>query len=96
MYLCGKAIHVSRPEDKAFKQVLGTPPGGHRRNVVEVPYQERYLLVYVFSWSLAIHGHSKDSSGLSDFPLNSHKKRIRPSFCPDQQHPARRQFFPFH
>jgi hypothetical protein len=26
MYLCGKAIHVSRREDKAFKQVLGAPP----------------------------------------------------------------------
>jgi len=36
MYLCGKAIHVSRRESKAFKQVLGTPPGGYRRNVVEV------------------------------------------------------------
>jgi len=23
MYRCGKAIHVSRREDKAFKQVLG-------------------------------------------------------------------------
>jgi len=29
MYLCGKAIHVSRREGKAFKPVLGTPPGGH-------------------------------------------------------------------
>src|ERR1700730_256934 len=36
MYLCGKAMHVSRGEGKAFKQVLGTPPGGYRRNVVEV------------------------------------------------------------
>src|SRR5882672_4641816 len=36
MYRCGKAIHVSRREDKAFKQVLGMPPGGFRRNVVEV------------------------------------------------------------
>jgi hypothetical protein len=36
MYLCGNAIHVSRREDKAFKQVLGTAPGGYRRNVVEV------------------------------------------------------------
>jgi len=36
MYCCGKAIHVSRREDKAFKQVLGMPPGGFRRNVVEV------------------------------------------------------------
>ena len=35
MYLCGKAIHVSRSEDKAFKK-SGTPPGGYRRNVVEV------------------------------------------------------------
>jgi hypothetical protein len=29
MYLAGKA----------FKQVLGTPPGGYRRNVVEVQQQ---------------------------------------------------------
>jgi hypothetical protein len=36
MYLCGKAIHASRHEDKPFKQVLGTPPDGYRRNVVEV------------------------------------------------------------
>ena len=36
MYCCGKAIHVSRREDKAFKQVLGMPPGGFRHNVVEV------------------------------------------------------------
>jgi hypothetical protein len=36
MYLCSKAIHVSRREDKAFKQLLGTPPGGHGRNEVEV------------------------------------------------------------
>jgi hypothetical protein len=36
MNLCGEAIHVSRREDKAFKQVLGTPPGGYPRNVVEV------------------------------------------------------------
>jgi hypothetical protein len=36
MYLCGKAIHISRPEGKAFKQVLGTPLGGYRRNMVEV------------------------------------------------------------
>lgn len=36
MYLCGKAIHASRREDKAFKQVLGTPPGGDGRNVVKV------------------------------------------------------------
>ena len=36
MYLCGKAIHVSRREGKAFKQVLGTQPAGYRRNVVEV------------------------------------------------------------
>jgi len=36
MYLCGKAIQVSRREDKAFKQVLGTPTGGYHRNVVEV------------------------------------------------------------
>src|SRR5467141_1357916 len=36
MCLCGKAIHVSRRESKAFKQVLCTPPGGYRRNVVEV------------------------------------------------------------
>jgi len=36
MYVCGKAIHVSRRESKAFKQVLGAPPGGYRRNVVEV------------------------------------------------------------
>jgi len=35
MYLCDKPIHVSRREDKAFQQVLGTPPGGYRRNVVE-------------------------------------------------------------
>jgi hypothetical protein len=27
MYFCDKAIHLSRPEDKAFKQVLGAPPG---------------------------------------------------------------------
>jgi hypothetical protein len=26
MYLCGKAIHVSRRKGKAFKQVLNTPP----------------------------------------------------------------------
>jgi hypothetical protein len=36
MYLCGKAMHVSRREGKTFKQVLGTLPGGYRRNVVEV------------------------------------------------------------
>jgi hypothetical protein len=36
MYLCGKAMHVSRREGKAFKQVLGTPPGGDRRNGVEL------------------------------------------------------------
>jgi hypothetical protein len=36
MYLCGKAIHVSRREGKAFKQILGTPLGGYRRNMVEV------------------------------------------------------------
>jgi hypothetical protein len=36
MYLCGKAIHVSRRAGKASKQLLGTPPGGYRRNVVEV------------------------------------------------------------
>jgi len=36
MYRCGKAIHVSRREDKAFKQVLGMLPGGFRRNVIEV------------------------------------------------------------
>jgi len=36
MYLCGKAIHVSRREGKAFKQVLGMPLGGYRRNIVEV------------------------------------------------------------
>jgi hypothetical protein len=36
MYLCGKAMHVSRREGKAFKQVLGTPPGGYRRNGVEL------------------------------------------------------------
>jgi hypothetical protein len=36
MDLCGKAMHASRREGKAFKQVLGTPPGGYRHNVVEV------------------------------------------------------------
>jgi hypothetical protein len=36
MYLCGKAIHLSRREPKTFKQVLGTPLGGYRRSVVEV------------------------------------------------------------
>jgi hypothetical protein len=36
MYLCRKAIHVSRREGKAFKQVQGTPLGGYRRNMVEV------------------------------------------------------------
>jgi hypothetical protein len=36
MYLCGRAIHVSRHEGKAFKQVLGTPLGGYRRNMDEV------------------------------------------------------------
>jgi hypothetical protein len=36
MYLCGTAIQVSGREGKAFKPVLGTPPGGYRRNVVEV------------------------------------------------------------
>jgi hypothetical protein len=36
MYLCGKAIHIYRPEGKAFKQVLGMPLGGYRRNMVEV------------------------------------------------------------
>jgi hypothetical protein len=36
MYLCGKAIHVSRREGKAFKQVLGTTRDGCRRKVVQV------------------------------------------------------------
>jgi hypothetical protein len=36
MYLCGKTMQVSRLEGKAFKQVLGAPPGEYRRNVVEV------------------------------------------------------------
>jgi hypothetical protein len=36
MYICGKAIHISRPEGKAFKQVLGMPLGGYRRDMVEV------------------------------------------------------------
>ena len=39
MYRCGKAIHVSRREDKAFKQVLDMPPGGFRRNVIEVAHK---------------------------------------------------------
>ena len=30
MYLCGKAIHVSRREGKAFKQVVGTPTMRHQ------------------------------------------------------------------
>ncbi len=29
MYRCGKAIHLSRREDKAFKQVLGMPQSEH-------------------------------------------------------------------
>jgi hypothetical protein len=41
MYLCGKAIQVSRREDKALKQVLGTPLGGYRRDVVEVQQPPR-------------------------------------------------------
>jgi hypothetical protein len=36
MYLCGKAMHLSRRESKSFKQVLGTPPGGCHRDVLEV------------------------------------------------------------
>jgi hypothetical protein len=39
MYRCGKAIHVSQREDKAFKQVLGMPPGGFRRNVIEAAHK---------------------------------------------------------
>jgi hypothetical protein len=34
MYRCAKPMHVSRRE--GLKQVLGTPPGGYRRNAVEV------------------------------------------------------------
>jgi hypothetical protein len=41
MYLRGKAIQVSRREGKAFNQVLGTQPGGYRRNVVEVQQRRR-------------------------------------------------------
>jgi hypothetical protein len=36
MYRDGKAIHLFRREDRAFKQVLGTPSCGYGRNLVEV------------------------------------------------------------
>jgi hypothetical protein len=48
MYLCGKAIHVSRRESKAFKQVLGTPPGGYRRAgkpVCHEPFDAEWLSI---------------------------------------------------
>src|SRR5271169_1997257 len=61
-----------------------------------MPYPWRCLLVYFPSLNPALHGRSKDFCGLSDFPLNSHKRCTRPSSCCDQQRPVHRQFVPFH
>src|SRR3954471_13333164 len=62
----------------------------------KMPCPWRYLLVYFLSLSPALHGRSKDFGGLSGFPLNNHRKCIRPSFDRDQQRLAHRPFFPFH
>src|SRR5215470_17982779 len=60
------------------------------------PYQERCLLVCFLSLIPALHGRSKDFCGLWGSPPNNHKKCIRRFFYRDRQHPAHRQFSPFH
>src|SRR3990167_2587301 len=65
------------------------------QNQRQLPWQQRYLLVYVLFSTLALYGRSKDFCGLGDFPRNSHKKYIRPSFYQDPRHPVHRRFFPF-
>jgi hypothetical protein len=49
MYRCGKAIHVSRREDKAFKQVLGTPQSElvfrHAQSALSQPLQNQAHIV---------------------------------------------------
>jgi hypothetical protein len=49
MYRCGKAIHVSRREDKAFKQVLGMPQSElvfrHAQRALSQPLQNQAHIV---------------------------------------------------
>src|SRR5215203_7398235 len=61
-----------------------------------LPYQQRYFPVYVPSWTPALRGRNKHFCVLSDFPPNSHKKYIRPSFYQTRLHPVHRRCFPFH
>ncbi len=51
---------------------------------------------FLFSFFLPFSVVTDTSDGLWDFPLNNHKKCIRPSVYHNQRHPVHRQCFPLH
>jgi len=77
MYLCGKAIHVSRPEDKALKQALSS----HLRitpHVVEMQQRTAFL----DRWSLALIGNASGQTfwaeGISNRGVFDKETRRKP------------------